>query len=107
MPLFIDKTDNFYFKQTIRNFGPHSSPKGKFLYNLLMDRYNQPKIVVLYIFQIAFFSLRRLHADFHFELCSFYRINLRQLLTLLFKTTIFLIIQIQFNINTISQAFKD
>ncbi|XP_022181475.1 uncharacterized protein LOC111041506, partial [Myzus persicae] len=26
--------------------------------------------------KIAFFSLRRLHANFHFELCGFYKINL-------------------------------
>lgn len=67
---------------------------------------NRSIIIALPHFQITIFSLRRLHADFHFELCGFYKINLRQLLALLFKATIFLSIQIQFYIYEIYQAFN-
>lgn len=40
------------------------------------------------------------------ELCGFYKTNLRQLVTLLFKTAIILTFQIQFNVNTIYKAIN-
>ncbi|XP_025425490.1 uncharacterized protein LOC112694281 [Sipha flava] len=39
--------------------------------------------------KLAFFSLRRLHADFNFMLCGIYKINYRQLLSLLSKMRFF------------------
>ncbi|KAF0774108.1 Uncharacterized protein FWK35_00000535 [Aphis craccivora] len=56
--------------------------------------------------KIAFFSLRRLHGNFQFELCGFHKINLRQFLSLLFKTILFLIVQIQLNIKSLTQSFS-